>query len=286
MTQEPGAACRNCGEPLLGNFCWSCGQEAVDLRPSFRQLVGELVGDVLNLDTKLLRTLKPLLFQPGAVTRDYLEGRRVRHVTPLKIYLIAALIFFGLVAFLPRTSVSVVTQGERHTGGGAGNLKVSFELPAHYPVFDQALQRASARAKAHPQEFGHAVFDNLPRAFFLLLPVFALLLKLFYWPQDGYYLDHLVFALHYHAFVFLALTLLLVLGRPWVPGAVAWLVGTLIVAGLAVYLPLALRRVYGGSWWATMLKLCGLGLGYAMAFAGVVALLVLATLSVFEAPGG
>ncbi len=286
MTEGHRATCLNCGEPLLGDFCWSCGQEAVDLRPSFRQLAGELVGDVLNLDTKLLRTLKPLLFRPGAVTRDYLEGRRIGHVTPLKIYLIAVLVFFGLVALLPRTSVSVFTRGERRTVDRTGDLKVSFELPAHYPVFDEALQTASARAKAHPQEFGHAVFDNLPRAFFLLLPVFALLLELFYRPQDGYYLDHLVFALHYQAFVFLALTVLFVLGRPWVPGAVAWILGAVTLAGLAVYLPLALRRVYGGSWPATFLKLFGLGVGYVMAFAGVVCLLVLATLSLFEAPGG
>lgn len=284
MTEDSKAACLNCGETLLGEFCWRCGQESVDPRPSFRQLAGELVGDVLNLDTKLLRTLRPLLFRPGVLTREYLAGRRVCHVTPLKIYLIAALVFFGLIAFLPRASVSVYTRGQRQATSSEGGMKVSFEFPARYPFFDRTLQVAGARAKAHPQEFAGAVFDNLPRAFFLLLPLFALLLKLFYRRQNRYYLNHLVFALHYHAFVFLALALLVVLSRPWVQGPLARPLIFLVLAGLAVYLPVALRRVYGGSWPTTLLKLFGLAAGYALAFSGTVGLLILGTLSLFQAP--
>jgi hypothetical protein len=284
MTEESKAACLNCGETLLGDFCWRCGQGAVNLHPSFRQLAGELVGDVFNLDTRLLRTLRPLLFRPGALTREYLAGRRVRHVTPLKTYLIAALVFFGLIAFLPPPDVSVFTAGQRRAVSSKGGSKVSFQLPARYPFFDRALQSASARAKAHPREFASTVFGNLPRALFLLPPIFALLLKLFYWPRDRYYLDHLVFALHYHAFVFLALTLLVVVSRPWVPRPLAWLLILLVLAGLALYLPIALRHVYGGSWLATFLKLSGLAVGYALAFTGTMALLVFGTLSLFQAP--
>jgi hypothetical protein len=113
------------------------------------------------------------------------------------------------------------------------------------------------------------VITNLPRLFFLLLPAFALLLSLFD-RQGWHYLDHLVFALHYHAFVFLNLTALFVLGRPWVPSVVAQVLGLLLWIGLFAYLPLALRRVYGGSWSRTLSKLLGLGILYFLVFAACI----------------
>jgi hypothetical protein len=244
-----------------------------------RQLASDLLGEIFSLDSKLLRTLRPLLMQPGALTRDYLAGRRVRFVSPLKIYLIAALLFFGLLALLPKTNVSVLGAGQAAapTRGGA---RVSFNLPERYPFLDRQLQAASARAKANPQAFTNAVIANAPRVFFLLLPAFSLLLFLFY-RRGWHYLDHLVFALHYHAFVFLNLTALIVLDRPWVPSAVARTIGVLLWIALLAYLPIALRRVYGGSWPRTLLKLLGLGILYFPVFWLGVFLEVIGTLWVF-----
>jgi hypothetical protein len=275
--------CLNCGERLLGSFCSNCGQETLDLHRPLRVLVSDVVGDILNLDTRLLRTLRPLLLRPGVLTREYLAGRRACHVPPLKTYLIAALIFFGVLALLPKGKVAVVTASEPFQAGTTqprkGGSKVIFRLPEHYRIFDRQLQAANARAKAHPQEFSSAVFDNLPRVFFLLLPAFALFLELFY--RSRYYLEHLIFALHYHAFVFLDLTLLLLLGRPWVPSLVARPLTVLLVVALLVYLPLALRKVYGGSWPKTLVKLAGLGILYFATFTAGIVLVVFATLSMF-----
>jgi hypothetical protein len=275
-----GRSCRNCGEALAGKFCWSCGQEDVAPHPTVRELASDLLGEIFSLDSRLLRTLRPLLLQPGALTRDYLAGRRVRFVSPLKIYLVAALIFFGLLALLPKTNVSVERgSGQISTPSGRGT-RVFFSLPERYPFFDRELQAASARAKANPQAFTDAVIANAPRVFFLLLPAFALLLYLFYW-RGWHYLDHLVFALHYHAFVFLNLTALIVLGRPWVPSIVAWVLGLLLWIGLLVYLPIALRRVYGGSRIMTLLKLFVLGILYCLVFSSGIFLVVVETLWLF-----
>jgi hypothetical protein len=274
-----GRPCRNCGETLAGKFCSQCGQADAELHPTLRQLISELVGEFVSFDSRHLRTLFLLLFRPGQLTRDYLAGRRIRFLSPLKTYLLASVLFFGLLALLPRANVSVV-RGRPFAAPpppAQHGTQVSFTLPERYPVFNRQLQAAAARAKADPQAFAKAVRANLPRVFFLLLPAFALFLRVFY--RDGWhYLDHLVFALHYHAFVFLDLTALALLGRSWMPSAVAWGLGPVFVLGLLVHLPIALHRVYGGSRGRTFLKLLGLGALYFAVFGACVALLVVGTL--------
>jgi hypothetical protein len=279
-------ACLNCGETLLGPYCWNCGQEDLDLHRPLRQLAREATGDLLNLDTRLLRTLGPLFFRPGFLIREYLTGRRVPYVPPLKMFLLATLIFFGLVALLPRAKVVVFRSADQEAAppsasGQEGGLRYGFRLPppTENPTWiDRRLDEAANRAVENPDAFGEAVLANMPRAFFVLLPLFALLLKLFYRRQDHYYLDHLIFALYYHAFAFVLLTLLVILGRAWIPG---WL-GTPLVLLLWIwfftYLAIALRKVYGGTRWKTFFKLTGLLTTYLAAFAGMVVALVLVTL--------
>jgi hypothetical protein len=253
---------------LEGPYCSRCGQQVIDLHRPFRQLLQEVIDDALSLDTRLLRTLRPLLFRPGVVIRDYLAGHRVAQVPPLRTYLISALVFFGLFSIFPnRAKVDVFTTGEPRPTGGT---RVTWELPAHMPIHDAGYQRLVARAKANPEAFVGAVGSAVPRAFFLFLPIFAVLLKLFY-RREGYFVDHLVFSLYYHAFVFLVLLALFLVSRTdaWLPGSVRALATAGLLAWLVAYLPIALRRVYGGSRWKTVFKLAGLGVIYLAIFISV-----------------
>ena len=278
---EERRACRNCGETLLGPYCSRCGQEDLDLHRPLKQLAQDAAGDLLNLDTRLLRTLGPLVFRPGFVIREYLAGRRVRFVPPLKMFLLASVVFFGLVALLPRATVVVSQGGETpKSAPQAQGPRVDFKLPQREESswIGRRLNQGSRKAEKDPQAFGEAVLANLPRVFFVLLPLFALLLKQFYRRQDKYYLDHLIFALYHHAFGFVVLSLLVVVGRPWVP---EWLTTTLVPVlclWFFVYLALALRKVYGGSWWKTVLKLIGLLSIYFFVFVGTLVPLLLVTL--------
>ena len=123
-----------------------------------------------------------------------------------------------------------------------------------------------------------AVGSAVPRAFFLFLPIFALLLELFY-RRQGYFMDHLVFSLYYHAFVFLTFSLFFLVGmtRSWMPGVITLPVGIALLVWPLVYLPIGLRRVYGGSKRVTAFKLAGLGVLYLPAlFFGFLALTVFA----------
>jgi hypothetical protein len=67
---DSASACANCGHVLAGDYCSHCGQHAIDLHRPFSSLVSDAVGDILNLDTRLARTLHPLMLKPGQVAKD------------------------------------------------------------------------------------------------------------------------------------------------------------------------------------------------------------------------
>lgn len=253
-------ACLNCGKKLLGPYCSECGQPSVDLRRPLRELADNFFEDVLNLDTRLLRAIGPLLLRPGFLTREYLAGRRARYSPPLRLFLIATVLFAGLAALLPpRSEFRIVTGSAQATTSSEGVQTIV--LPKRLTRFGNAalsrrMNEAAERAQAHPRQFVEAVGANLPRAFFLLLPVFALLTRLFYVRQDRLYVDHLIFALHFHAFGFAALSLNALVIRMWDPVSKPLLL--LLWMWFFAYLAIALRRVYGGSWPWTTVKLCGL----------------------------
>jgi hypothetical protein len=258
------ARCANCDQPLSGPFCSACGQEARDLHRPIHVLIGESLGDIFDVDHRLARTVGPLLLKPGEVTRRYRHGHRVAYVPPLRTYLVAALVFFGLFTFFPRDTsregVFMQNSPEAAARSGGG---VSVSLPERLPVFDGRYQEMAARARANPQAFFTAFYAAIPRVFFVLLPLFALYLELFY-RKDGFYIDHLVFSLYYHAFVFAMLTILFLVSRTgaWTPW---WLRAAAVLSGgvwIVAHLPLALQRVYGGPRWKTGLKLIGLSLLY------------------------
>jgi hypothetical protein len=91
------ANCLNCGTAVQANFCSHCGQDTATHMPSAMEFLHEFVGHYVALENKLLKTLSLLLFKPGRLTRDYLEGKRVRYVLPLRLYLTLSVIFFATV---------------------------------------------------------------------------------------------------------------------------------------------------------------------------------------------
>jgi hypothetical protein len=120
---------------------------------------------------------------------------------------------------------------------------------------------------ADEKRFGEAIAANLPRAFFLLLPLFALLLKLLYRRRRIFYLDHLVFALHYHAFAFVIMTLMILAGAAGLPPPLAVPLVLALWFWIFAYLLLALRTAYGDSWPAAGLRFGALVISYGFVFA-------------------
>ena len=93
------AACGNCGTPLLGEHCYACGQPVKGLVRHFSSIIGDTLDSVFNLDTRIFRTLGPLFARPAYITREYFEGRRVRYVSPVRLFFFLAIITFFVAQF-------------------------------------------------------------------------------------------------------------------------------------------------------------------------------------------
>jgi hypothetical protein len=91
--------CENCGAELQGHWCAQCGQAAIEYRRSFRYVVADLLQEFLNWDSKIFATIALLIFKPWRLTNEFLAGKRVRYVNPLRLYLVASILFFFAVNY-------------------------------------------------------------------------------------------------------------------------------------------------------------------------------------------
>ncbi len=92
--RAPITHCENCGAQLEGHWCAKCGQPAIDYRRSFRHVIADLLNEFLNWDSKFFATIGLLLVRPWKLTNQFLAGHRVRYVHPLRLYLLASILFF------------------------------------------------------------------------------------------------------------------------------------------------------------------------------------------------
>lgn len=287
-----GEPCPNCGTPSDGNFCPQCGQARRTLRVSVRDIVADWLDDELALSGKLPRTVLPLLLRPGFLTQEYLRGRLARYLPPLRLYLGASVLFFVLLSLLPDSWLSVDQQGSSRravnvgidvsvdsAAADGGSWVDEIEINASSPVLARRLERSREKLRGTSLRDGllavfGSFFQHLSTTVFLLLPVFALLLKLLYLRRGRLYVAHFVFALHLHAFAFALFAALLLLGlHPWTEP----LQGVLAL-WLLLYLFLAMRRVYGQGVLKTAGKYLLLVASYSVLLTVGMVLTLLATL--------
>jgi hypothetical protein len=218
--------CANCGERLNGAFCHACGQKAIGTDIWLSDLFHEAFHEFAHLDGKTVRTLRLLVTRPGKLTAEFLAGRRTRYITPLKLYLTCSVVFFGLTALVPDSSLRVIRMTYRASAGEAALD------PASQRTWEEA---ASARAS-------RAIVHDLPRAMFVLMPFFAVLTWALYRRARPFYVAHLYYAIHFHAFVFLALTLTIPLTMSG-----ARVIAQLVPWAIFVYHFPSLHRAFGGT---------------------------------------
>jgi Protein of unknown function (DUF3667) len=97
--EKPPTRCENCGAQLQGHWCAQCGQPAIDYRRSFRHVIADLLDEFLNWDSKFFATIALLIFKPWRLTNEFLAGKRVRYANPLRLYLLASILFFFAVNY-------------------------------------------------------------------------------------------------------------------------------------------------------------------------------------------
>src|SRR5476651_1803657 len=88
--------CLNCGATLQGKFCHVCGQENLEIKESFGHMMNHAISDYFHFDYQFFHTLKPLFFKPGLLTNEYMAGRRVQYLHPVKMYIFISLVYFLL----------------------------------------------------------------------------------------------------------------------------------------------------------------------------------------------
>ncbi|MDJ0748602.1 MAG: DUF3667 domain-containing protein [Woeseiaceae bacterium] len=219
--------CRNCQTPLDGDYCGNCGQRNIDLDRPIWSLVADVIRETFEVDGRAWLTIKTLFRHPGVLTSEFLAGRRRKYTPPLRMYLVVSITFFVLVAWLAQSG-ALLDLGQD-------------------PVFDAAVQ-------------AQFLSDELPKLMFVLLPVFALLMKALYFRR--LYFDHLIFAIHLHTAGYLILALLLPLEN-FADLNIGWAILQGVVgAYFLAYFFIAVRRVYESSWLITTLKAGWVLFGY------------------------
>jgi len=340
-------ACMNCGTGLQGPFCYYCGQPDKNFMRFFPVLMRELLEDFLDFDSRFVRTVKPLLFRPGKLTRDYLDGRRFRYVPPLRLYIFSSIVFFFLVAMLAGSAINIQideeddvvtaihigeTDEEQLNKAMESLEKLDSELadeirddikaatedaqddednddgfqfndkpwdretnPLIIPMMpgwvnewvNEEIEGSPQKGKeieANPDLIKDKVFDVLPVTMFVLLPIVALLFKFWYLFAKKYYIEHLIFALHNHSFIFVALLITMLLGyfSTWrepagegsLTTAITWF-SIVIWAWIPVYLLVSLKRVYQQGWGMTVAKYSLIGMSYVVLLAFTAAMVAL-----------
>jgi hypothetical protein len=361
--------CQNCGTPMLGEYCHACGQPIKGMIRPLSSMLHDVADTIFNIDSRIFRTLGPLYGRPGYLTNEYFAGRRVRYVTPFRLYFFLSVIAFFTAQFalgdinmknavisdgeeigaaqtpeeVSRARDAYVTRMRALTGPAAGGAEQAIknadrkaekrlahlqrvaeakakgapppidksedsndlafnDIPwdaqknplrvAWLPVFaNDRLNGAIARMKDNlprirkdPKPFLLGAFGMLAQVLFVLMPLFALLLKIFYIFKRRLYMEHLIVALHSHAFVFLSMLLLTLtaLTRAWAVDAAPALVPVLraLMIGMFIWLPIYLflmqKKVYRQGWFFTTLKFGAIGICYTVMISfGVAAAFIL-----------
>jgi len=264
---SPERCCANCGTALTDRYCSHCGQPAWHGVPTLRQFGAELLEKLFGAEAKTPLTLKRLLFAPGAVTADFLAGRRQRYVSPLRLYFAISVVFFIGLTLVPGLRIGISRTGIDVNTEATAVAEVRAETG--FAAIDDRVDRFMAQA---PMMRDHALrggmVRNAPRAMLLLVPLFAALLKLLY-PRMRYG-GHLLTALHFHSAAFLIL----------LPGLVPWpqpwhnALNDGIDLVLAVYLYLTLRRIYAAGPVGTAVRTAAVLMLYTLALIGATVALV------------
>lgn len=264
------SSCKNCDHEikLEDQFCSNCGQKNRESL-TLKVLLGELASAYVSWDSKLFRTLKPLFFNPGKVSKNYLAGKRKHYVAPMRIYLFASVMFFVLVSTLGTRVSPDTDQGndeifnlsfdEETEGINKDSLLLMIEhdrlgeldfIKDREDGIWKEFVKQGIKVSIQSGNFFGFLQKNISFMFFIFIPIFGWILKLFHRRKKMDYIEHLVFGLYLHAFIFITLFVTLLIGHIIGQG---WPV-FIGVPSLMIYFTIGLHNFYGASWLRTIFK--------------------------------
>ncbi|MFC4722101.1 DUF3667 domain-containing protein [Geojedonia litorea] len=100
-------SCLNCQHVVAHRYCPNCGQENIEISKSFHRLFINFFEDLTHYDSKFWRTIIYLFFKPAALTKEYLSGKRLSFLAPIRLYIFISFITFFLISLLPNKTIEV-----------------------------------------------------------------------------------------------------------------------------------------------------------------------------------
>jgi hypothetical protein len=283
------AVCPNCGFAASGHFCSNCGQKNAHSIHSVRHFIAEATEDLTHADSRVWGTIGALLFKPGFLTTEFLAGRRMKYLPPIRLYLVMSVLFFLILAISPqpkpdkqsltpadRAEIERRTHGHEYFVLGApttlpleqrreharvtcGKMDTELQGEMQPGMFASAVRSVLNKGclsgvEDNGQAIAEGMKHNLPRALFLTLPIMAAFMKLLYRRPERYYVEHLLFLLHDYTFIFLWLSVFTLCN--WFV-TVDWInqtLSALLTFYLIYYYFRATRRVYPEGVGSTVAK--------------------------------
>ncbi|MEO6127848.1 MAG: DUF3667 domain-containing protein [Ferruginibacter sp.] len=237
---------------MRGKFCYNCGEKKPDKSDlSLKKFITTAIDSFTHFDGKFFISLKYLLFFPGKLSTEFLNGRRIKLMKPVQLYLVISIIFFifpkNLDLFYTPLSNTI---NQQHQYG----LRVK-----------AYAETKAATLKITTDEFeqkfdGHAT-ENGKLFVFLWIPMLSLVLYLLFFKRYRQYVPHLIFSTHYFSFFLVFFLLysqivvmpLLKFRENWFVLNSTWVWG-IFQFGVYVYLLLAIKQVYRQKWIWVILK--------------------------------
>jgi hypothetical protein len=240
--------CPICRIEVATAFCASCGEKP--LRPrdlTLRSLASQAFTALTSVDSRVVRSCRCLLLQPGSLTLAFLEGRRKPFIAALPLFLLANVLFFAVQSVSPEKVFSSPLGSHLH--------QQDWEALAQRLVA-QKLAATGSSIEAYAPIFDRAVALNAKSLVILMVVPLLFFLPLLFRGAGRPFAAHVVFALHSLAFqlVLLCALLLIMAAGSWIGAEHAFasqfadhsLFG-IYLAGCAVYFYLSTRTVFGSS---------------------------------------
>ncbi|WP_445360620.1 DUF3667 domain-containing protein [Microbulbifer sp. EKSA005] len=349
--------CANCCTQLLGPHCYACGQPVKGMVRNFSSVIGDFLDTLLAFDSRTWKTIPALFFRPGFLTTEYFSGRRVRYVSPVRLFIFLCITSLfvtrlsgdwtinftdvdpsnegpqleasgvdlllqadrpvhteiperkGLLGEIKKAEISLIEAKEEVEEGIKRGIKNEIVKGSNEgriisqedsePVWqssandpdnklirmdikglpkpmqdwmDAKIENANQNIKQvteNPNRFKKAFLKTLPYALLIMLPMFAMMLWVLYIFKRRLYMEHLIVALHSHAFIFLSILIGNILymlsvnmvGYTAITLALEALI-TLLIFWVLVYLLWMQKRIYRQGWFVTFCKYSVLGMTY------------------------
>lgn len=181
----------------MGRYCHHCGQDILAGRnTSVFGMLYTWLENVFSFDRKIPRTYFYLLFRPGFLSLEYINGRIARYVHPTKLIWFIVIVFFAVTL-----SFNNVTKSNKDSITTESTIEDELEAEEDEPntTFNEMINHVSKNGELYKGLF----FKLLPYLAFIFIPCYAFLMRLFFGTKKHTYLNQLIFSVHLYAFFFL-----------------------------------------------------------------------------------